>query len=78
MRRTELGETRSIARLEWRSESDAHEPEPGARVTPAFGARLPSTPETMRVPPVALTLNVFAALEKKSELVVSAHTNEPE
>ena len=47
-------------------------------MTPALGLRLPSTPETKRVPPVALTLNVFVALEKKSEFVVSAHTNEPE
>ena len=67
-----------IAVFEASSESEAQEPPPGARVTPAVGAPvLPLIAETNRAPPVERTLNWFWAVEAKSKLLESAHTNAP-
>ena len=52
--------------LAFRSLMLAHVPEPEARVTPAVGTPVvPSTADTIRAPPVALTANSFDAADVK-------------
>src|SRR6266850_3565788 len=60
-----------------RSLREDHDPLPGASATPARAFPFPSSALTNRVPPVARTLNSFAAEEAKSASVASAQTKLP-